>query len=591
MKFSGIALFLTLTAATVLAQTTQWVEGFDQVEFHHNAPRAPLARDFRGVANSYIAAAWYAPTEMKEHMLSWKTAVVPAQQATTFAFIGASAVLPSEYSRGPQVKLSVNGRYALTFTIGFTRDMTWKEGDFELKYISKRVEYPYTVSHRSFELNGNSGIYQLSVPASVVTTGQPTLIKVQLMPFANWPNGWFAVKERRDVLKQSTEILAGEVESLRKDMANANMQLQVLATQVYGDLLTHGKFEHKVIYSNGYRHVHPADLLKLQNGELLLMWREAAEHLANDGDVVMVRSKDGGFTWGERQVIAAIKDVDEREGCGIQLQDGTIVVGVFFNNLYLPNGDYRPSQGKDELLATPHQRYLGAYTITSKDNGHTWSEPHYIDTDAMPFTNLEGPTDAPIEMPDGSILMGVIGYSPKQDLGNRSAVMLRSTNKGMSWQYLSTMASDPGGRLGGFLEPGIVRTKSGRIVAALRNDGNNQPVYITFSDDDGKTWEPVRETAMIGSPIDLIQLSDGRLMATYGVRTPRHTSPGGVRACFSSDNGQSWDIQTEVQIRNDFLNWDIGYPESLELPDGRVMTVYYYNLFNKYYIGATYWRP
>jgi sialidase-1 len=74
------------------------------------------------------------------------------------------------------------------------------------------------------------------------------------------------------------------------------------------------------------------------------------------------------------------------------------------------------------------------------------------------------------------------------------------------------------------------------------------------------------------------------------VRT-QHARPEGVRACFSNDNGATWDIQTEVQIRNDFSNWDVGYPESLELPDGRVLTVYYGNLFGKYFLGGTYWKP
>ena len=48
----------------------------------------------------------------------------------------------------------------------------------------------------------------------------------------------------------------------------------------------------------------------------------------------MLRSRDDGKTWGEKQTIAAIKDLDEREGCGLQLRDGTILVGVFYNNLY-----------------------------------------------------------------------------------------------------------------------------------------------------------------------------------------------------------------------------------------------------------------
>jgi hypothetical protein len=591
MRAPAIPVFLLLVTVA-LGQGSQWVEGFNQVDVDQNANGPITSRDFRGSSRGYMTVPWWSHDNVRsENFVSWKTAVVPEQRATTFAFIGATAVLPPEFSRGPQAKLFVNGTYALTLSIGFNRDVTWTEGEFELKYISKRIEYPFAGSHRQFELHGNNGIYQFKVPAAVVEAGKPAVLKVELLPFDGWNNGWFAVKERRDVLKQSMEILSGEIESLRQDMASVNEQLQVLASQVYGDLVNTRKFEHQVIYTNGFRHEHPADLIQLKNGELLLMTREATEHISDDGDVVLVRSKDGGKTWGERQVIAALKNFDEREGCGIQLRDGTIIVGIFYNGLYRKDGTYLANAERERLLAEPNQRHLGAYIITSKDNGHTWSQPNFVDTQGMPFGSLEGPTDAPIEMPDGSILMGVIGYSPAGDKGNRAAVMLRSTDQGKSWSYLSTMASDPGAKLGGFMEPGIVRTKTGRIVTGLRNHGTDHAIYVTYSDDDGKTWVPVRKTAMIGHPVDLIQLQDGRLMATYGIRPGRHTTPGGIRACFSTDNGVSWDIKTEVAIRNDFLNWDIGYPESLQLADGRVLTVYYYNLFNKYYIGGTTWKP
>lgn len=582
------ALFSGIIAVT--AQAQQQVEGFDTVAFHYNANRAMPARDFRGPAPGYMTAGWWAPGQAKKNVLSWKTAVAPEKKATTFSFIGASAVLPSEFSRGPEVKLSINGVYALTFRIGFNRNFTWKEGDVELKYLSKRIEYPYTGSHRQLELNGNSGIYELSIPASAVEAGKPVELQVELLPFEGWDKGWFMVKARKDVLKTTMESLEGEITALREDMAVANLQTQVLASQVYSDLLGTDKFRHQVIYTNGFRHLHPADVVKLRNGDILMMTREASEHYANDGDVVMLRSKDGGKTWGDRQVPGAIKDVDEREGCAVQLRDGTIVMGVFYNDLYNKDGSYPFGAATNKVLEAGRQ-YLGAYITTSNDNGHTWSAPKFINTKGMPFSNLEGPTDAPIEMPDGSILMGIIGYSPQGDKGNRAAVMLRSTDKGQSWQYLSTMANDPGGKLGGFMEPGIARTKSGRIISVMRNHGPDQALYATWSDDDGKTWAPVQKTAMTGHPADVIQLADGRVMATYGIRTGPHAKPGGIRACFSNDNGKTWDIGTEIQLRNDFLNWDTGYPESLQLPDGQVMTVYYYNLFGKYFIGATWWKP
>jgi hypothetical protein len=352
-------------------------------------------------------------------------------------------------------------------------------------------------------------------------------------------------------------------------------------------MLGNDRFEHELIYTDGFRHVHPADTVKLKNGDILLTFREGTEHISIDGDVIMLRSHDNGRTWGDKQVIGGIKNLDEREACGLQLADGTVIEAIFYNNLYSTDGAYHPKEGDHPH---PELNGLGTYLITSHDDGHTWSPPKFLDTSKMPFKNIEGPTDAPIELPDGSILMAVIGYGIEKDAKDTGAVMLRSADKGESWSYLSTIASDPGGKLGGLVEPGIVRTKSGRIVAALRNDGPDHPIYLTHSDDDAKTWSPVQKTAMYGGPTDLIQLDDGRVMATYGVR-PSHNIPSGIRACFSSDNGNTFDLKTEVELRNDFVNWDVGYPESVPLPGGQLLTVYYFNMFDRYFIGGTFWKP
>ncbi|QKJ32627.1 exo-alpha-sialidase [Mucilaginibacter mali] len=588
--FTFSMFLLICTAAS--AQTKQQVEGFDTVAFHYDANRSRPVMDFRGMTKGYMTAGWWAPEQMKKNILSWKTGIVPEKVATTFSFIAATCVLPSEITVGPQVRLTVNGHYALTFTLGRMKDYTWHEGAYELKYISKRVEFPYTGAHREFGLNGNSGIYQLSVPASAVEAGKAALIEVEILPFERWHNGWFMIKHYRDVLQAATiASLQGQINALRMDANVANEQTHILATQLYSKMLGTDKYRNNVIYTNGYRHIHPADIIKLKNGDILLMAREATEHFANDGDVIMLRSKDGGKTWGEKQVIGGVKDLDEREGCGIQLRDGTILVSMFYNNNYTVDGTYN-WEGKGKLPPTDKPR-LGSELIRSTDNGHTWSKMTTIDLTGMPFKGIEGPTDAPIEMPDGSILMGVIGYGNHGDSKNIASVMLKSTDKGKSWKYLSTIADDPGGKYDGFVEPGITRTKTGRIVAGMRNKQDENNIWMTYSDDDGKTWAPLNRTDMIGHPVDLIQLKDGRVMATYGVREGpgRHTEPGGVRACFSSDNGKTWDIKTEVQLRNDFINWDVGYPESIQFEDGSVMTVYYFNLFGKYFLGSTFWKP
>ena len=572
----------------------QQVEGFDSIVFSHDQQGSgTLTRssvDFRGQHPGGWTAPWWAPGTMTNNTLVWKTAICPEQKRTLFSFVGSSSSTPPEFSKGPRAKLFVNDRYALTFELGVKRDRSWKEGELELRYISKRVEWPYWNAHRQFETNGNSGIYQLIVPASQITAGQASTLKVELLPFDAWPKVWFSVKARKDTLKPGPEALQQQVEQLQKDVARLGELTHVLATQQYQQLLDSREFQHFIIYSNGHRHVHPADLIPLKNGDLLLTTREASEHISRDGDVVMLRSRDGGKTWGERQVIGGIPDVDEREGCGIQLSDGTILVHVFVNKLYRADGQYNYSWARDVRFS--HETlHLGIYTIASKDNGKTWSAPHYVDTKGMPFSDLEGPADAPIEMPDGSVLMPVMAYNVRGDIDNQAAVVLKTVDQGETWQHLSTVVEDPGGKQGHFQEPALVRTRTGRLVMAVRNQGPENAIWTAWSDDNGKSWTKAQPTPMIGHPPDLIQLQDGRLLCTYGYRAGRHGDPAGIRASFSADNGETWQIAQEVQIRKDFLNGDIGYPETLQMADGRLLTVYYFNLFQRFFIGGTWWRP
>ena len=77
-------------------------------------------------------------------------------------------------------------------------------------------------------------------------------------------------------------------------------------------------------------------------------------------------------------------------------------------------------------------------------------------------------------------------------------------------------------------------------------------------------------TPLWGHPPSLALLSDGRVLCTYGYRRP----PYGQRACLSND-GVHWDLQDELVLRDDAPNADLGYPASIELEPGTILTVYY----------------
>ena len=63
-----------------------------------------------------------------------------------------------------------------------------------------------------------------------------------------------------------------------------------------------------------------------------------------------------------------------------------------------------------------------------------------------------------------------------------------------------------------------------------------------------------------------------------------------IRTKLSHDAGATWG--DEIILRVDGGNHDIGYPRTVQRPDGTMVTVYYYNdqAESERYIAATLWR-
>jgi len=200
-----------------------------------------------------------------------------------------------------------------------------------------------------------------------------------------------------------------------------------------------------------------------------------------------------------------------------------------------------------------------------------------------------------VELEDGTMLMQVndLSRSVGQPRDWARVFCLRSTDGGVTWGEPALVAEGSDLTVH-FLEPSLVRLRSGRLISMLRTRGEGPGadervknegddigslyshyghVFQSVSDDDGRTWSERVETPMWGFPAHVLELSDGRLLCAYGYRRP----PFGVRATLSYDGGETWDIANEIVVRDDGGTSDLGYPVSIELPDGRVLMAYYFN--------------
>ena len=291
----------------------------------------------------------------------------------------------------------------------------------------------------------------------------------------------------------------------------------------------------------------------LKNGDLLVAVKSGAAHVGKSGKADIVRSHDGGRTWSEPVTVFDLPGRDDAIDLLGRLSDGTVIAAAVS---YTWSGETYGGEGWE----------ADTYVFRSEDQGKTWSEPRKLD--ATPFDWLY-PFGRPVELGDGSVLLAGYGAyldrpgKKKVDARGHTAFVVRSRDGGKTWSGYTEIARR-------FNEICLSRLPSGKLVAALRGDSGS--IFLAFSKDDGRTWsKPDQVTGRAEHPADLLVLSNGNLLMSYGVRH----QPYGVQAMLSRDEGASWERKKKILLAWDGDHGDLGYPVSIQRADGKIVTVYY----------------
>lgn len=165
----------------------------------------------------------------------------------------------------------------------------------------------------------------------------------------------------------------------------------------------------------------------------------------------------------------------------------------------------------------------------------------------------------------------------------------RTTDGGLHWSIVSFIGEEPKGFA---IMPSTVRLSKTRLMTMVRvKDEPHNRIDAYVSDDNGSTWRfqsTVADTGEFsGNPPMLLKLRDDRLCVTYGHRA----RPYSIRARLSRDDGKTWgDV---ITVRDGGAAWDLGYTRSVERPDGKIVTLYYFNdaPHNERFIEAAIWDP
>lgn len=317
-------------------------------------------------------------------------------------------------------------------------------------------------------------------------------------------------------------------------------------------------------------------LARRSNGELILLYSGGREdHVCPFGRLELMRSSDEGKTWSQPTVVFETA-IDDRESGLMETARGTLLANTFTSvdflgllaeaeqiapgtpDAWAPERLNRWQAVRDQLIADQRQAVPGMWMIRSADGGMNWSKPY-----KSPITSPHGP----IQLADGRLL-----HAGKEVVGTGRTGVCESTDDGQTWQWLAEIPQRPGDSSQiDYHELHMVEAADGRLLAHIRNHNANN-FYETLqaeSSDGGKSWTLPYSISVWGLPSHLLRLMDGRLLMSYGYRR----TPFGNQARVSNDQGRTW--SEALTISDDGVGGDLGYPSTVQLSDGSLLSVWY----------------
>lgn len=309
---------------------------------------------------------------------------------------------------------------------------------------------------------------------------------------------------------------------------------------------------------------------RLQNGKLAVTASGYRyEHVCPFGKSVISYSEDDGNSY---TLPAACIDtpLDDRDTGILAFGKSGVLVTSFNNNVAFQRA-WRASIPAffdaylDTVTPEDENKYLGSEFRISQDCGVTFG-PIF----KSPITSPHGP----IELSDGTILwVGRTFYSGADFISGKEQIEVHTVSPDGTMKRIGTVP--PIFRNGKPLiscEPYALELPDGTILCHIRVEGEGLfTLYQSISRDKGVTWsepEQILEDRG-GAPAHLLRHSSGILISVYGYRD----RPFGIKAMFCRDNGKTWDTGYRL-YQNEYTD-DLGYPCTVELDDGTLLTVFY----------------
>lgn len=325
-------------------------------------------------------------------------------------------------------------------------------------------------------------------------------------------------------------------------------------------------------------------IARLQNGKIAVTasgYRYA--HVCPFGKAVISYSEDEGKTYTAPAPVIGTP-LDDRDSGVLAFGKSNVMVTSFNNTVQFqkehlghgltPGYDQKKFNAFFEkyletISPEEEQKYLGSLFRISNDCGVTFGE-----IKKSPISSPHGPC----VLHDGTILWVGKVFSEDDTYNEKIVIKAYKIAPDGAMEFMGEIPSINVDKERLILcEPHAIELPDKKIICHIRAQ-RYTPTKCTYfttyqseSLNGGKTWsKPHRILDLLGgAPAHLLLHSSGILISTYGYRE----KPYGIKVMFSKDNGETWDSGYDLYTNE--IGPDLGYPCSIELKDGSILTVFY----------------
>ena len=307
-------------------------------------------------------------------------------------------------------------------------------------------------------------------------------------------------------------------------------------------------------------------IAKLQNGKICVgASGYRVEHICPFGKGVLAFSDDNGETYG-KPVPVFDTVLDDRD-VGLCVFGESGLIATSFNNTLEFQRENMPQTQEcfdyiNSVSPEDEAEALGISFRISKDCGETFGKIY-----KSPVSSPHGP----VELNDGTVLwvgrkLGIHNHIYAYTINTDTGEMTLRGDLGIyKYEEFKELY---------FYEPHAIQLSDGKIICHLRVENAEETIftlYQTESIDNGATWSKPHQIIPddSGAPAHIFMHSSGTLISTFSHRK----KPYGIWAVFSEDNGETW--SDEVILHHGYDTDDLGYPSTIELDNGDLITAFY----------------